>query len=355
MNHEKNDAEFFLGAVGPRGFSGFFDQLRTNEGCTPYLLKTGPGCGKSTLMKRLAQKSSEPVQLIHCSSDPKSLDGVIFAHPAAAVLDATAPHVIEPVCPMVTEQVVSLYDSLDPAVLGLHSQEIQAVNRRCKQLHAQAAAYIKTACCLLSDNRNTVLPALNQAKARTYARRLALHWFPKNTTPGKEQLRYLSAITPDGPVLFENTISALADHVLAFHDEYGTCSRFLMRELRRLALESGQQVITCPCPLSDREPEHLIFPQLRLAFVTSNRWHTFQAESQQNIHCTRFEDAAWLKSRRQRLRFGEKAARDLLAQASLAQNEARRCHDELEGLYRLAVDFEKVDAAACKLEQQLGL
>lgn len=355
MNHENNNPEFFLGAVGPKGFSGFFEQLRTNEKNTLYLLKTGPGCGKSTLMKQLAAKSQEPVQLIHCSSDPKSLDGVLFSNPAAAVLDATAPHVIEPVCPMVTEHVVSLYDSLDPSILASRSQEVQSLTRHCKQLHARAAGYIKAACSILADNRSSACACVDFEKAQKYARRLAQRIFPKQEKPGKEQLRYLSAITPDGPILFQNTIQTLADRVFVFHDEYGACSRFIMRELRKFALESGQEIITCPCPLSDREPEHLILPKLHLAFVTSNRWHSFRLENQQNIHCTRFENTDWLRAHKQRLHFGEKAARDLLTQASLAQSEARRWHDLLEEVYRSAVDFQKVDAAAQQLEKQLKL
>ena len=67
-----------------------------------YLIKSGPGCGKSTLMKRLAQaaeQQGQPIEKIHCASDPDSLDGVVFLQKHAAILDATAPHVVEPDAP----------------------------------------------------------------------------------------------------------------------------------------------------------------------------------------------------------------------------------------------------------------
>ena len=85
-----------------------------------YLIKSGPGCGKSTLMKRLALKAEqkgEPIQRIHCASDPDSLDGVIFLSRHAAIVDATAPHVLEPDAPGAEEQVVSLYHTLDADAL----------------------------------------------------------------------------------------------------------------------------------------------------------------------------------------------------------------------------------------------
>ena len=77
-----------------------------------YLIKSGPGCGKSTMMKQLAQLSAGPVQRIHCSSDPDSLDGVVFCDKNAAILDATAPHTLEPLAPGADEVVVSLYHTI---------------------------------------------------------------------------------------------------------------------------------------------------------------------------------------------------------------------------------------------------
>ena len=47
--------DFFLGATTPAGFKGYFAPLRREPGMQLVLLKSGPGCGKSTLMKRLAR------------------------------------------------------------------------------------------------------------------------------------------------------------------------------------------------------------------------------------------------------------------------------------------------------------
>mgnify|MGYP002243893835 CR=1 FL=1 len=81
-----------------------------------YLIKSGPGCGKSTLMKRLAVKAEqkgEPIQRIHCASDPDSLDASSFSTSAPPSWTPPAPHVMEPDAPGAEEQVVSLYHTLD--------------------------------------------------------------------------------------------------------------------------------------------------------------------------------------------------------------------------------------------------
>ena len=94
MNNQTANVDFYLGALGPHGFCGYFDRLCQEPDRQMYLIKSGPGCGKSTMMRKIAEASPLPVQRIHCSSDPDSLDGVILEKPRAAVVDATPPHAL---------------------------------------------------------------------------------------------------------------------------------------------------------------------------------------------------------------------------------------------------------------------
>lgn len=93
----ESKGSFFLGANTPSGFYSLYDQmLEPGTARRIYLLKGGPGCGKSSLMRRVAQSMEavgERVEYIFCSGDPNSLDAVIFHRLHSAVVDATAPHV----------------------------------------------------------------------------------------------------------------------------------------------------------------------------------------------------------------------------------------------------------------------
>lgn len=87
---------YFLGANSPQGFYSLYDQLiDPAQAEAIYILKGGPGCGKSSLMHRVAQRAEEagePVEYIHCSGDPSSLDAILLPSRRAAVVDGTAPH-----------------------------------------------------------------------------------------------------------------------------------------------------------------------------------------------------------------------------------------------------------------------
>ena len=91
--------EFFAAANSGRGFVSFYGEIfNTDKIKRRFLIKGGPGTGKSTLMRRIAEsacRKGEQVCLYRCSSDPSSLDGVII-NGEVAVIDSTAPHTVEP-------------------------------------------------------------------------------------------------------------------------------------------------------------------------------------------------------------------------------------------------------------------
>ena len=86
---------YFLGANSPSGFYSLYDQLISpEEARAVYILKGGPGCGKSTLMRRVAAQAEEAgldTEYILCSGDPDSLDAVVLPAKGVAIVDGTAP------------------------------------------------------------------------------------------------------------------------------------------------------------------------------------------------------------------------------------------------------------------------
>ena len=350
---------FFLGATTPAGFKGYFEPLRREPGMQMVLIKSGPGCGKSTLMKQLARRAiqqGEPVECIHCASDPDSFDGVIFVRQRRAIVDATAPHTIEPDAPGADEVVLSLYHTIQADALRPHAEEVKALFARNAALRARAARYVASAGSLLLDSRRAEACSANFEKVRRYVKRLCTRLLPRTENTAREELRLLSAVTPKGEVFYQHTAQALADRFIVFRDEYGAVSRLLLELIRAEALARGYHIITCPCAMHPEDKiDHILIPELRLAFLTDNRWHRVQLPGMQAVRCTRFLDRENLAGYRARLRFNERAAAELLEQATALMAQAKSCHDELETYYRTTVDFAQVDEAAARCAELFGL
>ena len=94
---------YFLGCSSPEGFHSFFGELcPTHSGGYTYIIKGGPGTGKSSLMKRINSALTDAgieTELIYCSSDPASLDGVYAPALNCWIADGTSPHTLEPKYP----------------------------------------------------------------------------------------------------------------------------------------------------------------------------------------------------------------------------------------------------------------
>ena len=360
MNAVRSDSvDFFLGTTTPAGFKGYFEPLRREPGMQMLLIKSGPGCGKSTLMKHLAQAAEQQgqrIEKIHCASDPDSLDGVIFLDQKRAIIDATAPHVVEPEAPGADERVLSLYHTIDADALHPHKDEVTALFARNQLLRSRAARYVASAGSLLLDSRRAEACSANFEKVRRYVKRLCTRLLPRTEEMGSEELRLLSAITPKGEVFYQGTVQALADKCILFRDDYGAVSRLLLELIRAEALARGYHIITCPCAMHPEDKiDHIIIPSLRLAFLTDNSWHPVQLPGVQAVRCTRFVDRENLSGFRARLRFNDRAASELIDQAVALMAQAKNCHDELETYYRAAVDFDQVNAVAANCQKILGL
>lgn len=336
MLDSQTPIRFFMGANTPGGFTSFTDDLYDcNDGWRAFLIKSGPGTGKATLMRRVQERLSErglEVWAIVCSGDPNSLDGLIFPQIKACILDGTAPHIIEPKFWGAVEQIVNLSACMDAHELYKQADEIIDATVSCSALHARSRKFIGAAASLLGDSCRIAAEYTDRGKIQRSAARIAAREFGIRTEePGKETRFFLSAVTPEGMITFHDTLQYLCPRIYSIEDELGASSRLLLDELRRRALEAGHDVISCPCCLYPYEKlDHLIIPEIGVGFTTSNPWHKADFPVYRRIHAARFTDMDGLRQRKQLLSFNRRAAKELLNEAVNISQEAKSVHDHME-------------------------
>jgi len=356
--------QFFLGANTSNGFVSYFPNCYSKD-YKVFVLKGTPGSGKSTLLKKLCADGPKPCELIFCSSDPDSLDGVIFPVQRVVILDGTAPHVVEPAYIGAVERLVNLGEALDFDGLAEDKEAVIRLTEQNTALHKRAARYLNAAGTLLRDNCLLEADTLDAQKILRCAGRIAHRELPKTdkNTPqnGQESIRFLSAITPKGPVFFGETLTALADKIYSLRDETGAAAKLFMSAMRKLCLKNGLSIIVCPCPLSPADKiDHIIVPDLRLAFTTANKYHRLPADDSpqtvhRSIHARRFADPALSFLCKEKIAFNQKASAEILKEAVSIMRQAKEVHNALEACYGRHIHFDTVNALTEELMKTLRL
>ena len=349
MKIKTNKFDSFLGVSSASGFFGHFDSLETDPDMWLYLIKSGPGCGKSSMMKEIAKiaiEKGESVELIHCSSDPDSLDGAILWDRKIALLDATPPHAVEPSAPGVAQDVVNLYHTIDKRKASANKDNILEQNKTYKGFHKQSASSLAKASSLFKDTFFSASAFYDKDKISKFGNDLAKKLIPEkpNAETGLKHLRFLSAATPKGIIMYDESIQALANIIYAIEDEYGVCSNGIIETICNYALNAGYDVFCCGCPLLPEEKvDFLIIPDLSLAFVTSNSWHKMNFKNQKLLDYNDFIDKAALVNAQSQLDSNMNNAKQMVDHAIKYQQQAMKGHDMLEEYYNPAVDFNKVN------------
>ena len=345
----KNDIfpKYFLAANACGGFySEFNNSYSAAEGWKAYIIKGGPGTGKSSLMKKAAAKAIEkglPIELFPCSSDPSSLDGVAFPTKKVIFLDGTAPHIIEPKYPAVCEQIVNTGDFWNDGLLRGREKDLMELTDINKAYHKKASQYITAAGQIAKYNYGVSLTATDIDKTYNFGFKLAKTHIPKKSVGGSESVRFLNGYTPEGFVFFGDTINLVTKHQIVISDKYGAVSSIIFSAIRDYAKQCGYKIITIKNSLLPEDiTDHIIIPELSLAFCReSNEMPIINKE--RRIHARRFTSADIISKNRQKLSFNRRIVKELLIKATENLKAAKAIHDQMERYYIDIMDFEALD------------
>lgn len=338
-----SSTHYFLGSNSCRGFYSLYDSFCPPEkGCFLNVIKGGPGCGKSSFMKRIGAAAEErglAVEYVLCSGDPDSLDGVYIPDLKLGYVDGTAPHRIDlpfPGCSGMYLDLGRFYNS--GALLSLR-EEIIDLNRRYKALYSAAYSYIAAATAAMPRCCPEIWSDADRDKVRKKAEGFAGREFKKEGVGVPYvQKRFLSALCCKGRVSLSNPG---ADRLCVLDNELGM-GHFYLQQLLPMALEKNYALILCPDCLDPRLISALIIPQLDLALFCGDALGDQPENCYRHIRLDAIGDREKLSSLRPQLRKTKRLGREHLSLAVDTLARAKALHDQLEEIYNPHVDFDGV-------------
>ncbi len=158
----------FFGAATPNGAINYIDNI-TSDIDKRYIIKGRSGSGKSTLMRKIgayAENVGLSVQYFPCGLDPNSLDMIYIPALSVAILDGTAPHVIEPT--RATDEVIDMFElCMDQSVDSKYQEEFDQLHSAYKQEMKEGTAFLKKAKNIKVELDQFYREAVNQEKLDT--------------------------------------------------------------------------------------------------------------------------------------------------------------------------------------------
>lgn len=329
---------FFASANGGNGFKSYFDSVFNSKKFTKvFILKGGPGTGKSTFMKKVAsfaEKEGLNYEIYLCSSDINSLDGVIVknGNRSICVLDGTAPHQRDTEIPGAVDELINLGEAWDSTALESYRDKIESLNSKKQAHYKNAYDNLKNSAFFDRNIVAEIKKIFDYKKCQTACNDIlgALSSYEC----GSAETKLISSFSKDGYQRL-NTLNETCDNVYSVFGKYGEDLLFLS-ELSELAKERGIKITKFSSPFDESLTEAVSFEGVNLTLLADNSGKIiYDAADFCHIDSPSDFEKRFLILR---------GSADMYR--SLAQDElllASKYHFELEEVYSSAINFSDVD------------
>jgi hypothetical protein len=273
----------FPGCNTAEGFYSFYDYIIPSDATRIFILKGGPGVGKSTFMRSIADsliKQGLDAEFHCCSSDNGSLDGIVFPEPGIAIIDGMAPHTLDPKLPGAVEEIIYFGDYWDEHRIRNHKKELIALNKESSRTFTRAYRFLKAAQIIYRDWEEANIEGMNFGWANQQAAAIIhdiLDAEPVTVRVGRDRHLFARAITPDGMVDHLETVIGPCSRKYVISGKPGTGKSVLIGKVAQAALERGYDVELYHCPLNPEKVEQVVIPKLDVALTKSIEPHVYSA------------------------------------------------------------------------------
>lgn len=328
--------EFFASANGCNGFKSYFEEIfNSSHFDRIFVLKGGPGTGKSTLMKKTfnALKSKKlNFEIFRCSSDSNSLDGLILEDEKSrvAIIDGTAPHERDAVVPGATDVLVNLGEAIRNDSMKELKSEVLELNRLKRNAYIGAYKELSKNAILRINLEAEIQSIVDETLVDAFVDNLVKSFNIENGTSG---VRLLSSFSKDGYASLR-AFEGSKINCLKIGGEYESETVIITLIAQKLT-KKGIPYVRIPSPFLDGVLEGVYFPQDEFAIIASKESYT--------CNSLEFLKIKSEKALTQRARALKECITAYESEAQRFLAEASAYHFELEKLYTAEVDFSIVD------------
>ncbi|MEE0968655.1 MAG: hypothetical protein U0M06_04710, partial [Clostridia bacterium] len=323
------EEKYFAASNSGKGFKSFFGEIFDPYRLEHiYIIKGGPGTGKSYFMKsvaKIAEEKGKNVVYYYCSSDQNSLDGIIIDG-KTAVLDGTAPHDTDAVLPGAAEDIVDLGAFWDSKELERHKSEIVSLNADKSRHYKRAYKYLEAYHSISEALSTLTAPFIDHAKIEKCVSNIM-----RNVKSGffyDAETAICGSVGMEGCVRF-SSLEEKAEKIYVLADLYDTSCHFL-RAVANTALAKKLSVTLSYDPINSDRLDAVYLKDSKILF-TSNMSDSTNAFKK--ISMQRFINTETASFSRASLKNAMKLRELMLEETVSALQDVKKTHFKIEDIY----------------------
>lgn len=356
----KDENETFFAAANTKdGFVSYFDEIFDDDVCNrKYILKGGPGVGKSTFMKKLgkaAKHAGYTVEYFYCSSDPDSLDGIIITEKKIAVIDGTSPHAVEPKYSGARDIIIDLGRAWNTDKLSEYRGKIMELSDKKSRLYGDCYKYLYCKSVMDGILYNLTLPYILFDKLEKSSARLAKGIFKgfQKKNASKIRTRLIGALSGLGKVRltsFENS----AEYCIFLKEPFASSRipSLFLGALYDYAMALGCDIYVSFSPENPDLIDALYFPEAKTSISVFDEKTVAKCDRLLKkckiINCERFIDMKAFSSLKPLRKFYCRLSENMQKQALDCLGEAGAIHSQLEEIYGKCTDYKVVESISAE-------
>jgi len=341
---------YYAGGNTAKGFYSLYESAI--EGLDRlFILKGGPGTGKSSLMKAVGEQivnKGLDIEFLHCSSDNKSIDGVIIPQYKIGIVDGTAPHVIEPKAPGIVEEYVNLGVAWNSQKLREHKEAILKLNAEISSKFEKAYETFAASLKAHDDLEEIYISNMDFDKANELTDLLISRFYGEETLDKKPVVkhRFLGAATPNGAVDFIQNLTEDVEKRYFIKGRAGSGKSTMLKKIAAAGEEKGFDMEIYHCGFDPNSLDMVIIREKGIAIFDSTAPHEYFPERESDEIVDMYENCITPGTDERYASEIEKtnsAYKEKMKEAISYLAEVKALRDELEAYYIENMDFAKVD------------
>ena len=349
-----NVRNYFPGGNTSKGFYSYYQYIIGQKEAQQIIyIKGGPGTGKSTFMKCIAdhfRNNGEDVDCFWCSSDPESLDAVLLRERRIAFMDGTNPHTMDPQNPGAVDTILYFGDYWQTEKLKNNKNDILKSNSNIKRLFECAYANLEAASILSSLISSIYEKSLNSGEVYKFVDELienVIGYKPVSMTEGECRKYFSSAITHKGQISHMPSVIRDYKKLYMLLVPEGLDISEIMSKISDSAIHRGFSVEQYYSPMNPIDGiEHVLIPEIKIGFMTLNGHFDYDycetAPVIANIDMREFVNWNEIETFAEVIENFNIECDILIKQAIVYLQKAKQEHDVLEGYYVPNMNFEKI-------------